>query len=345
MIFNPNQTEFPSQKHKTIWDAGRQIVPFEVSIADIIDPEIREGCMQIYNWTQEYLELMYNEPDKYNGNPYSMFRLLDDIAENAEIINGGMAFSIKKYENQILKNPCLLDIPLIGLEITDNDGCKILINNKYPLFCMYFKLFYNASSKKIANRLEYLMCNDFRVFASKYKRSIDDLLRVLPDNLRSYVLGIHEYALSEGAKLESHKYYCHFRYMYKKQFVLMLSRNDGRDTPLNIAVPWRLKNVKGDSFDKFMQVVDSQPDQDELISYIQKEICACNACDKRKKASERCTNVWKVINGKRRLLSICHADICKWKAAKTNLQYFDYDIKMLKRLIDVRFQQIDNILE
>jgi len=45
---------------------------------------------------------------------------------------------------------------------------------------------------------------------------------------------------------------------------------------------------------------------------------------------------------KRRLLAGCHTDIYKWKAPKNNLIYTDYDIKMLKRLIDVRFEQIDN---
>ena len=344
MTFNTNQTEFLSPKQKAAWDTGRQLVPPEVSLADITDPETRAGCTQIYNWTKEYLTSMYNEPDKYNGSPYRMFRLLDDVAEDSRMIDGGIPFSIKQYDNQISKNPCLPDLPLTGLEIVDRADLKILTNKKYPLFCRYFKLFYDAAFRKKVNRIDYLMYNDFRVLAPKYKRSFDDLTRALPDNLKSYASEMHGYALQKGTKLEPHKYYGRFIYKYKSQNVLMLQKNSWRQTPLDIAVPWGINGANtADSYNSFMSTVDSQPDREGLTAYIQKEICACDACGGRKKAAVRCTKEWIEINSKRRLLALCHRDICKWKAAKNNLQYTGYDIKMLKRLLDVRIMQIDNL--
>jgi hypothetical protein len=344
MIFDVNQAEFPTPRHKAIWDAGRQIVPVEVSLADISDPEMREGCTQIYNWTQEYFENMYYNPDQYSGyEPYGMFRLLDDVAENAAITDNGLIFTQNKY-NQLLRlrKDYLPDLSLAGLDITDYFDNKILTNNQYPLFCKYFKLFYDAAFKKKVNRTDYLVYNDFRVLAPKYKRTFDDLLRALPDQLKRYAAELDEYARSKGAKLESPMYCCYFRYKYKKENLLILQKNNWRHTPLDIAVPYGL-SAKTDSFATFMQAAESQPDSEGTIDYIQKEICKCDACGGRKKASERCSSMWKDIRGERRLLSLCHRDISKWKAPKSNLNYNDYDVKMLKRMIDIRLEQIDNL--
>jgi hypothetical protein len=341
MIFDVNQTDFPTPRHKAIWDLGRMIIPLDVSLADITDPETREGCTQIYNWTQEYFKAVYDNPDKYSGySPIGMFRLLSSIAEVSEVENGTLLFN-KKYgkASADLKKQYLPDLPLLGIHISEKVTNNILLNDEYPLFCIYFKTFFEKASKKKVNVLDYLVYNDFRVFVPKYKRTFDDLLRVLPDALKGYALEIHEYALSKGAKLEPHKYYSRFIYKYKKQSILGLSKNSGRHTPLDIAVPWGYGGAGSGSFETFMQMVDNQPDKEELTSYILKEICACDACGN-KKASERCSNLWKEINGKRRLLALCHRDISKWKAPKSNLIYTDYDIEMLKRMVDIRFEQI-----
>lgn len=86
--------------------------------------------MQIYKWTQEYFENIYNYPEKYSGyEPKGMFRLLDDIAENAEIMDIGLVFSQNKYK-QLLKSSqdYLLDLPLVGLNIIEHGDDKILTN-------------------------------------------------------------------------------------------------------------------------------------------------------------------------------------------------------------------------
>lgn len=76
--------------------------------------------------------------------------------------------------------------------------------------------------------------------------------------------------------------------------LLILQRNNWRNTPLDIAVPYGLGG-KGD-FQNFMQVVEAQQDCDQLIRYIQKEICCCDACGGKKKASKRCNLIWEDIH-------------------------------------------------
>ena len=330
MLFDPNQAEFPSPRHKAIWDEGRRIVPLEVSLADIADPEMREGCMQIYNWTQDYFARIYANPEQFAGyTPHGMFRLLDDVAESNFIV------SEKKFQQLTnLRKNHLSDLPLVGLEIVDGPVHKMLVNREYPLFCKYFKLFYDAAYRKKLNRLDYLTCNDFRVLAPKYQRTFDDLLRTLPDTLKAYAAEMNDYALAKGAKLETHIYYAFFKYKYKKENLLMLKRNSWRRTPLDIAVPYG-------SLDEFLALAEAQPDGAALIAYIQKEMCLCDACDGGKNASTRCAKHWVTIDGARRLPAGCHRDISKWKASKRNLEYSDYDIQMLKRMIDIRVMQIE----
>ena len=140
MTFDVNQTEFSSDRQKEVWRVGCAIVPIDISLADITDSETREGCTQIYNWTSEYLETFYNHPEQFKGSVYRMFRLLDDVAENATIVDNGMTFSMKKYENQISPNECLSDLPLVGLELIDGDGYKILVNRKTPVVLSVFQV-------------------------------------------------------------------------------------------------------------------------------------------------------------------------------------------------------------
>ncbi|MDD4493117.1 MAG: hypothetical protein PHV32_02000 [Eubacteriales bacterium] len=342
MIFNVNQTEFKNDYQKEVWRIGKAILPLEITIPDIADPEMREGCTQIYNWTMEYIESQYKNLDKYSGSIYKMFRLLDDVAENAEIINGGMAFSYKKYDNQISINPCLSDLPFVGLELVDGDGCKILRNKKYPLFCQYFKLFYDAASKRV-NRLYYLMYNDFRVLAPKYKRTPDDLFRTMSDEYKAFFKELHEYVLSKGAKLEPHKYFMRFRYIYKNEFVLIFEPHLAKMHHI-IEVPYSLKSDWHGSLKLFLKEIEKQPDKNELIKYIQDEICLCGNCNNGNNGCGIYKREPTDICGKKRYVAGCHRTITKWHKKPLDKQiYTDYDIKMLKRMLDIQFHLINNL--
>lgn len=344
MKIDKNLIDFPTPRHRAIWSQGIQIIPLEISLTDIIDPEMRDGCTQIYQWTQGYIESMFENPDLFLGyDPMGMFRMLDDIAEHATSIDDGLIFTHNKYDHIVrARNNYIADLSLLGLEINDFGEHKMLINTQYPLFCKYFKLLYDGALKMRVNRLNYLLSNDFRVLAAKYKRKVDDFICLLPDNLIPYATELQDYVIARSAKLESHKYYSYFRFKYKKENVLILQRNHWRNTPLDIAVPYHLNHMDG--FASFMQIAESQPDSEDLIAYILKEICKCDACAGSKNSSKRCQG-WREIAGKRILLSQCHRDISKWKAPKTNLMYKDYDLKMLKRMIDIRIIQIDRYRE
>jgi len=350
MIFNVNQTEFETPRHEAIWSEGRQIVPLEVSLANIAHPETREGCTQIYNWTQEFFEKIYHDPSQFSGyTPHGMFRVLDIAAKKTDVADGGLVISGKKYKQllSVAKKylESLSDLSLAGLEIVDCPGYKLLTNKKYPLFCKYFKLFSDGAYRKPINSLSYILFNDFRVLAPAYKRTLDDLLRVIPDKLKPYAIEMQAYALAKGAVLENHKTYAQYRYKYKNRYVLVMQGGNPplSNAPLDIAVPYR---GAGDGyFGGFAKWVEIQPDRDEIAAFIQKEICACyKGCGGSGSEDNPmgCDKAGTDIFGVKRHVSQCVRSVSRLAARGECTEYDEYDIKMLKRLIDIRMIQIEN---
>ena len=319
MIFDPNQTEFLSDYQRIVWQYGLHIVPTEVSLADVDDPETREGCLQVYDCTMEILEDMYKHPEEYS--PERPRWYTGDYL--AWLLNGSRP--IKHHRDNFT---CYIQkIPQFGF--CYDEDTQTLSNTRYPLFTEYFGALAQLAKERKQNLGGYLDRRDFRLFAKRIVLSPDDLLRPLSDVEKRYFLEMHAYAIAKGMKAEMKDSYT-FRYTYKKLYSLVLHNN-----PARITVPYG-------QFESFMEIVDAQPDRMELIAYIKKELCACDACGGAKTAATRCKNAWIYIDGARRLPAGCHRDIGKWKAAKSNLTYSEYDVQMLKRMMDIRVAQIDN---
>ncbi len=102
-----------------------------------------------------------------------------------------------------------------------------------------------------------------------------------------------------------------------------------------------------DDFDCLVESIlsDNKPNKYSRLlrasKYIQDNFCPCNACNGGKKAHERC-QMWFDIGGKRRLAAICHFGISRIKHGSRREPYTEYDKDMLKRMLDLRFAQIDN---
>ncbi len=147
---------------------------------------------------------------------------------------------------------------------------------------------------------------------------------------------LHEFALSKGLKAELKNPYT-IRYLYKKLYSFELHNH-----PFRVQVIYRLDNkrVLIESLDRFLQVAREQPDRDALIAYIQGGICVCTACNGARAFDKRC-GVWVDIDGVRRLASMpCNAGIGKYRRGK-DTRYTEEDVRMLKRLLEVRLEQVD----
>ena len=337
--FDVNQTDFPSLRSKEIWEIGKNIVPLEISLAGITDSEMREGCAQVLQLMQELLSNMYAQPEKYSNHKIDLFFTLY-IKYGARLDESGQNWIIpSEAHKKYMKKFCdfVSVFSMYGFKISETGNSAILSNEKYPLFLKYWYSYIGLCQKR---GVSILSC-DFRVFVPKFKFTFDDLLRTKSDKEKVYFTELHEYAIGKGAKLETNNQYRRYRYIYKNEYVLVL------DPYIAVQYNNQYSNKRNSwtSFDLFMAVVEKQSDKDELIKYIQKEICVCNACKSRKagskKADERCGH-WLDIHGVRRMAAACHPEISKCHIPVESQSYTDYDTKLLKRMMDMRFEQINH---
>ena len=326
MFFNPNQSEFQNDMQRSVWQLGTHLVPPELSLAEIADEETREGCMQIYHCTMEILADMYQHPAAYAEPPrwYTGDYL-------AWLVTGRPP--MKKHRAEFLRY--LQKIPQFGF-VYDAD-LNAWSNERYPLFCEYFARLVALAKERKQNLGGYLERRDFRLFAARIVLTLDDLLRPLSDREQALALKLHHYAAEKGMRVEKKSPYT-FRYVYKKLYALEI-----HNLPFGMAVPYRLDNGKHvpGQLERFLALAARQPDADALLRYIQGGIRVCNCCNGTKKASERC-GIWVEICGARRLSSACQPAIGKYRSGPRRLEYTEEDIRLLKRMMDIRMAQIDS---
>jgi len=286
---------------------------------------------------------MYNAPEKYPSQNFDIlfgrflnFGALVDESGFNWVIPGDVYKKYIKHFGDF--TPILIKF---GFKTSESGGNIILNNEKYPLFLKYYYRFCEVASKCGTGVLS---C-DFSAFIKKRKFTLDDFLRTQSDKNKVYFKELHEYATGKGAKLKTDNPYRRYRYIYKKQHIVFFEMSA---ICVNYNEPY-YSSRKIDSrvsFDIFMAEVDKQPDRDELIKYLYNTIHLCDSCRGRKagpkNSDERC-NFWIDFDGIKCMAAACCPDITKRYNPQKSQGYTDYDIKMLKRMIDIRFAQIDNI--
>lgn len=319
MIFNPNQTKFQNEYQQEVWRLGIHIVPPEVSLAEIQDDAVKAGCMEMYDCIMALFTHMYESPEKYaHTGP------LDYLLFALEWMTGKRKFPAaarrkKGYFEKILDN-----LKPFGFLY---DGSTV-VNFRYPNFIKYWLLVHERSNP---------MYCDFRVLNINYKPSQsctrDDLLRPLSDQNRKCAAELYDYALSIGAKRMPYNQYRPYCMAYHKKHILVLNNEHG----LTASVPYKNQYTSADTLHElheFMILAEHQADHDELIAYIQNEIMLCKHCN-----SAGC-GIFTTLASVQRQIAGCRPEICKNHEPSVFCQYTEYDVKMMKRLMDVRLLQI-----
>lgn len=332
--FDVNQTGFPSDQSRGIWFLGKEIIPLAISLADISDAEMRKGCMQIRRATMEMLSDLYATPEQYS--PHHLGILLARLIKCGAVIGeSGYIWSMPSdvFRKQVgrLRDSELM-LQKLGFKPSVVGAQTVLSNKKHPLLLKSWPPFLAACQKRGVNTLS---C-DFRVFGAKFKLTLEDFLRTHADRDRAYFKELHEYAVSKGAKLNTHFEYRRFRYIYRSECVLIFEDSEMKPC---VVVPYNnqysRKRNSWTSFDLFMAAVDAQPDRDELVRYIQKQISVCQTC------SDRGCGHWLDIHGVRRMAAACHPEISKCLESDGSRSALADDIRMLKRMMDMRVVQTE----
>jgi len=331
MLFDPSQTEFAHDFQRAAWQLGIQILPPEISLANVEDEETREGCMQIYNCAMEMLTDMYNHKEGQTENPigYRVTYLL-------WLLNGVKSAPFKRDVDSYAY--FLEKIPLYGF--TYDENLNAWTNDRYPLFCEYFARFADLYKKRKQNMGDYTLRLDFRLFVKRINLTFDDLLRPLPDAERAYFSELREYAIAKGMKEE--KVEDRFRYIYKKHrsLELRIYPPELPTLPAYIVVPFG-------QFERFLEIAENQPDADALVQYILDNLKFCDGCAAnvtsraKEKEKKKCGYYWVNIRDEKRL-SCAGSSITTWQYSKPKKALSDEDIRMMKRMTDIRIAQIDS---
>lgn len=322
MTFDRNQTEFPSPFQREVWQLGIHVVPLDVSLPYLSDPEMIEGCTQVYACTMEILRDMYENPCLYQETG-----LLDYVLWFFEWQDG-----MRKVPAGIQKRKGLYDrIKARMAKFGFVHNGEELINHRYPLFMKYWRLLRSHSSKYIGTQF----C-DFRILNSKPGKLCgkEDLLRPLPDKDQAYAAELYDYALSLGAKRIPYNQYRKYCFAYQKKHIIQFDHGCG----LYASVPYKNQYTGGSDsiteLQRFVEIAKAQPDRDELIPYIQQGVIQCGKCG-------NCNRPFVDVEGKQIQPAVCVTEIGKERTGGQSRHYTDYDIAMLKRMMDIRMIHIE----
>jgi len=314
MYFDPNQTEFTCDHQQNVWQYGIHLVPPDISLAGVEDENIRDGCMQIYNCAMEIIVACYNNPEEYSEG--LAWYLGHDGLMKLTLLGGKL---VKRDTDKYLSS--LQKIGKFGF--TYSEETKTLSNSRYPMFCEYFIQFLHLYKKREQNMGDHVKKLDFRLFAKRRKYTLDDLLRPMSDEKRTQLLELRKYAIEKGIKEKNNS----TRYLYKDVRVFDIS-----NIPLSFSVQFR-------PFEHFLEVVEKQPDADKLVEFIIKHFGKCDGCAAntatraKEKEPKKCGYYWVNIRGEK-ILS-CSSSIIGKQISN------EEDIRMAKRLIEIRMEQID----
>ena len=180
MIFDKNQTEFPSKKHKSIWYCGVLIMPEELSLSEkvkaLMDADLFESCRQMRFFMLHTLNDMYENAENYNFEPWQLFSFWINIVDNdikheaydrldaaSSIRSKSIAANARGLYASVLANT--------GVEFIKNDDKVEIINKLYPKAFRAMKALqqYVRDKKERASLENSFQICDFRKICPGYK--------------------------------------------------------------------------------------------------------------------------------------------------------------------------------
>jgi len=215
MIFDKNQTEFPSQNHKAVWQCAVQILPKEISLSEkvkgLMDADLFESCRQMREFMLDTLQNIYEDVYYYDINPQSYFRfwfdLIDIARGSGKIIDDCLVISFAKWGNNNTKagkkkwKAYFLDkigksyddiFSITGIHILKNEDSAEIISSKYPkIFHAMIKFpdILRKNKESISSNNSFYFC-DFRKLCPEYeynksekskKQDIEDSINAMLD--------------------------------------------------------------------------------------------------------------------------------------------------------------------
>ena len=237
MIFDKNQTTFPSEYQKGVWWWGVGIVPLEVSLTDEVKrqctPEELEGCHQWHACFSELAAEMYNRPEGFEPASARQIRdIFEYLCIHCELIGDDLVMTEEdfcKHEQKLNKSKgyasigvdfrsCLNVLCDTGFAFEVKEGSVHFYHAIYPKIFHAMSLFEQSpNARKTPARHHFAHC-EFRQLFKSFAGNYAELLRPVSDE-SLYVAGeIDVYAKS--LKIQRYVHFDTIKYKHKGMRVL-----------------------------------------------------------------------------------------------------------------------------
>ncbi|MCL2775509.1 MAG: hypothetical protein FWD71_19525 [Oscillospiraceae bacterium] len=277
MIFDKNQSAFPSDLHREVWWWAVGLVPPSDSLTNAVKnqctKDILDGCYQWYDYFNELCEDMYNHMDMYQPAPVRQYRdILENIAACGEIQGNTIVRNINewhKYSEKLNKSKayanlkitlenCLTALERTGLTHEYRDDTIVFSNAKYPKIFHAMNTFeHSPNIRKTPARHHFAHC-EFRQLFKSYSASYDELLRRVSDESHDIAHAIHDFAKS--LKIQRYIHFDTIKYKHKNIRVLDFTVSGGEYPALRVNIGTCAKpdsDVFNDTFYKHISAADN----------------------------------------------------------------------------------------
>ena len=205
MIFDKNQKEFPSEKHKKIWGYGVRIMPEDLVLSDkvksLMDGDLYESCRQMRLFLLHSLGKMYENAECYEFEPeqyiFLWFWLSSKPRVGTRNFAVGSIYNKKLCSLDQLEKYCLDLFVKTGVEInyindSQKDKTAEITNTLYPNMLRAMGEMFNIVKAKKENSTNNSFSNcDFRVLCPGYTKEkgekIDAAQKPSPENIAENV--------------------------------------------------------------------------------------------------------------------------------------------------------------
>jgi len=294
MLFDKNQTAFPSELHKAIWDCGIHILPVEMTlpqeVADFLGPEMAESCGQLREFMLLVLGDLYENTALYLpisdnrrlGIQYRFFRPLIDFA-----LFGDTEFIRYKPKNGygsendkgITFKDRLQMMGRAGLKVEYRSDRVVLTNGLFPSMFPSIRAMaqaITARKEKVSGDNSFMNC-DFRVLCPSYKYDkFENALVFLSDGQREAALALDRAARKHKLSRSIKSGICagyEAIYKHRKNRIMCLGCL-GNQIALHLWIPYERDNMAPlEAF--FRALKDKSP---ALLKYFSRRIRRCRNC-------------------------------------------------------------------
>lgn len=237
MIFDKNQSAFPSSFQREVWWWAVGIVPpsdsLTAEVKDKCSPDVLEGCYQWYEYFNELCGDMYNNVGEYIPASARQYRdILEAISAGGYAIEDNIIWNVSEWEAYSEKlnkskaysqagvtvETCVKALRRTGMKCKYANNAVIFGNARYPKIFHAMRAMENSPNiRKTPARHHFAHC-EFRQLFKSYSANYDELLRRTSDDSLYIARSIHDF--SKSIKIQRYIHFGIVKYKYKDLRVL-----------------------------------------------------------------------------------------------------------------------------